>query len=123
MNLRAFSKANRERCTSETGFNHALDSWSPAEWTNAMAGELGEAANLTKKIKRHDQGIRGNVKPEDQDRESLRCRAIHEIADVIIYADLAIQALGGDTSEAVRDIFNRKSAEIGCDIVIEGDAR
>lgn len=117
MNLKEFSAVNRKRCTDESGFNHALDSWSPAEWTNAMAGEMGEAANITKKILRHDQGIKGNVKAEDQDRDELRRRAIDEIADVIIYADLAIQALGGDTSEAVRDKFNRKSVEIGSDIL------
>jgi NTP pyrophosphatase (non-canonical NTP hydrolase) len=118
MDLQEFSKVNRERCTSESGFNHTLDSWSPSEWTNAICGELGEAANLTKKILRHDQGIRGNVKPEDQDRDALRLRAIDEIADVIIYADLAIQALGGDTASVVRDKFNRKSAEIGCGLLV-----
>jgi len=118
MDLSEFSKANNERCTSENGFNHALDSWSVAEWTNAICGELGEAANLTKKILRLDQGIPGNTKLEDKDRESLRLRAIDEIADVIIYADLAIQALGGDTTEAVREKFNKKSFEIGSDILV-----
>lgn len=118
LELNAFAALNLKRCEAANGFNHALDSWNPSEWTNAMCGELGEAANLTKKISRHDQGIRGNVKAEDQDRDALRLRAIDEIADVIIYADLAIQRLRGNTAAAVRDKFNRKSIEIGCDILI-----
>lgn len=118
LDFNEFSTTNLRRCTSANGFNHALDSWSPSEWTNAICGELGEAANLTKKISRHDQGIRGNVKPEDQNRDVLQQRAIDEIADVIIYADLAIQRLGGNTMQAVRDKFNRKSEQIGCDIFV-----
>src|SRR6185503_6454385 len=98
MNLSEFSKLNLKRCTSPDAFNHQLDSWSPAEWTNAMLGEGGEAANLTKKLLRHRDNVAGNHKAEDKDVESLRRRARAEIADAIIYADLAIQTLGGDTS-------------------------
>lgn len=116
MNLSEFSKRNRDRCTSPTAFNHELDSWSPAEWTNAMAGELGEAANLTKKLLRHRDGIAGNVKAEDRDVESLRRRAAREIADAVIYADLAVQALGFDLATEIRAAFNAKSEQIGCPI-------
>jgi len=114
MNLRKFSKVNLERCTSPDGFGHSLASWSEAEWTNAMTGELGEAANLTKKLLRHRDKIAGNHKAEDQDVESLRRRAAKEIADVVIYADLATQALGYDLSTVVTDVFNAQSDELNC---------
>jgi NTP pyrophosphatase (non-canonical NTP hydrolase) len=118
MNLPEFSKQNLTRCTSPAAFNHALDSWSAAEWTNAMAGEVGEAANLTKKLLRHRDGIAGNVKLEDRDAADLRRRAAREIADVVIYADLAVQALGFDLTTELRAAFNEKSDQLGCDIKV-----
>lgn len=121
MNLQKFSRINLERCISPNGFNHPLESWSEAEWTNAIAGELGEAANLTKKLLRHRDGVAGNYKAEDQDPDYLRRQAAKELADAIIYADLAMQRLGFDTSEIVRGVFNRKSEQIGCSIRYEDD--
>ena len=111
--LKDFSAANRRRCESPEGFDHRFDEWSKAEWSNALAGEAGEACNLTKKMLRHEKGSRGNVKPEDQDYESLRRRAAKEAADAIIYADLLIQALGFEPSEVVREVFDSKSEQIG----------
>ena len=37
-------------------FKGNLEDWSLAEWSNAMAGECGEACNLTKKMLRGDRG-------------------------------------------------------------------
>jgi len=119
MNLEKFSKVNLERCTSPEGFNHSLESWSEAEWTNAILGELGEAANLTKKLLRHRDGVAGNVKPEDQDVDYLRRQAAHEIIDAMIYADLTIQRLGFNTAELLKGVFNRKSDQLGCSIKYE----
>jgi hypothetical protein len=130
MNLEKFSKVNLKRCTSPEGFNHSLESWSEAEWTNAMQGEygelleivcllgasLGKASNLTKKLLRHRDGVAGNVKPDDQDIDYLARQAAEEIADVIIYADLAMHRLGFNTSEMVVGVFNRKSEQLGCPI-------
>lgn len=108
-----FSDVNLARCTAADGFGHALESWSIAEWTNAMAGEAGEACNLAKKLLRHRDGVAGNKKPEDRDVESLRLRCAEELADVVIYADLAMRALGHDLNDTVRRVFNRKSDELG----------
>jgi len=108
-----FSEVNLARCVSPDGFGHALDSWSIAEWTNAAAGEMGEACNLAKKLLRHRDGVAGNKKPEDQNVESLRQRCAEELADVVIYADLAMRALGRDLNDTVRAVFNRKSDELG----------
>lgn len=120
MNLKKFSAVNLERCTSSEGFGHSLDRWSPAEWTNAIAGELGEAANLTKKLLRHRDGVAGNYKPEDQDVFALHRRAARELADAIIYAGLAIQRLGFDTSDVLKSVFNAKSDQLKCSIFYEG---
>lgn len=118
MELQLFSKINRERCTSPGGFNHTLDTWSYAEWTNAIAGEVGEACNLTKKLTRHRDKIPGNIKKVDQSVDILKLRAAQELADAFIYIDLAIQALGFNTSKIVRDKFNDKSRQLNCKIVV-----
>lgn len=116
MNLKRFSAVNLERCTSPQGFGHNLESWSAAEWTNAVGGELGEAQNLTKKLLRHRDNVAGNHKPEDLDIESLKRRAAKELCDAIIYCDLSIQALGFDTSATLVQVFNDKSEELSCPI-------
>lgn len=116
MNLKLFSRINLQRCISKEGFNHPLDGWSLAEWTNAIAGEIGEACNNAKKLLRHRDGIKGNLKSEDQDVFDLQYRTAKEIADAIIYADLAIQALGFETSAMIETVFNAKSLEMKCPI-------
>jgi NTP pyrophosphatase (non-canonical NTP hydrolase) len=58
--------------------------WSIAEWTNAMAGEAGEACNIAKKMIRGDYG---------DDVELGVGELMDEIADVVIYADLVCQRL------------------------------
>lgn len=93
-----FSERNRRRCESPNGFNHALSSWSLSDWTTAVTGELGEAANIVKKLNRVRDGIPGNRESEDE----LRANLADEIADTVIYLDLLAQAAGFDLS-TIRD--------------------
>ena len=81
---------------------HPLSSWSPAEWSNAMAGEAGEACNITKKM------LRGDYPDEGAMRAALLALG-KELADVIIYADLLASRVGINLGEAVRDKFNEVS--------------
>lgn len=119
------SRENRFRCLAPGGFNHAFGKWSVAEWTNAIMGEVGEAAeaflhvvasaggaaNLSKKLIRIRDGVPGNKAKETS--AHLRDLLLAELADVVIYADLTAQALGGDLGEAVRSKFNSTSKRIG----------
>ena len=109
MDLRLFSKANRRRSESPEGFNHALDSWSLSDWFTATMGELGEAANVAKKLNRVRDGIPGNDETEQELQEKLGL----EIADTFVYLDLLAQAAGINLSDVVPDVFNRKSEKIG----------
>lgn len=88
-------KTNIKRC--EKVF-HKLNQWSLSEWSNAMAGEVGEACNVTKKILRGD-------KPFVEYKTDLA----KEIADVICYADLLAAAAGIDLGQAVIEKFNEVS--------------
>lgn len=109
MTFGQFSQANRERCESPQGFNHPLSGWSTSDWFLAMVGELGEAANIAKKLNRVRDGIPGNKETPEQLRAKLR----HELADVFVYLDLTAQALGFNIADAAVEVFNAKSAEIG----------
>lgn len=105
----SFSERNRSRSESATGFNHRLDSWSLSDWMTATTGELGEAANLIKKLNRVRDGIPGNSETPEQ----LRAQLADEIADVAIYLDLLSQAAGFDL-ETIREAkFAKTSLKIG----------
>lgn len=73
---------------------------------------LGEAANLAKKLNRVRDGVRGNKETEAELRDKLR----RELADTQIYLDLLAQSLGFDLHEASVEVFNAKSEELGCSI-------
>lgn len=107
--LHQFSLANRSRCESEVGFNHKLESWSMSDWMTAILGELGEAANIVKKLNRVRDGIPGNKESETELREKLSS----ELADTFIYLDLFAQRAGVNLSRAIAIAFNRKSRDIG----------
>ena len=109
MKMNMFSERNLQRCESPTGFNHLLASWSLYEWITAVMGELGESANIIKKLKRARDDIPGN----NESPELLREMLADELADTYIYLDLLIQAAGLDTEAIVGSKFRRTSVKIG----------
>lgn len=111
MDFRSFSTLNRRRCEAPNGFNHQLGDWSLSDWITACVGELGEAANIAKKLNRVRDGIRGNAETPDE----LKAALADEIADTFIYLDLLAQSQGFDLEAAVLDKFQRTSAKIGYD--------
>lgn len=111
MDFKDFSVFNRRRCESPNGFNHALNSWSLSDWMTATLGELGEAANIAKKLNRVRDGIPGNAETPEQLHQALA----DEIADTFIYLDLLAQSQGIVLERAVLNKFQRTSAKIGYD--------
>jgi NTP pyrophosphatase (non-canonical NTP hydrolase) len=108
--MRTFSERNLRRCESESGFGHKLESWTLSDWMTATLGELGEAANIVKKLNRIRDGVPGN---DDSTEAELRAMLADEIADTAIYLDLLAQAAGFDL-ETIRDAkFAKTSAKIG----------
>lgn len=107
--LAEFTHANIERCRSPRGFNHEINAWTLSDWLTATVGELGEAANVVKKMNRNRDGVRGNKETEAMLREKLA----GELADVFIYLNLLMVAAGLAPVTIIRDTFNRKSEEIG----------
>lgn len=72
---------------------------------NELAGEVGEACNIIKKLERERLGIRGSRATVEQLAE--------ELADVIICADLIAMAEGIDLDAAVARKFNATSKKVG----------
>lgn len=108
--MRAFSTENRLRCEALNGFNHPINDWSLSDWMTATMGELGEAANVLKKMNRARDGVT-NV--GDAPVARLHEQFADEIADTFIYLDLLAQAAGVDLATVVRVKFERTSAKIG----------
>jgi NTP pyrophosphatase (non-canonical NTP hydrolase) len=85
--------------------------WLPAEWVQATVGELGELANLLKKVRRGDF-TRKEALPEIE----------RELADVVTYLDILALQFGVDLGKATTSKFNEVSNRIGVPVFINGDA-
>lgn len=72
---------------------------------NELAGEVGEACNVIKKLERERLGIKGS-------RDTIEHLA-EELADVIICCDLIAMQYDIDLDGAVKDKFNKTSEKVG----------
>ncbi len=104
-----FSRRNKERCESPKGFNHKMNDWSASDWFTAIMGELGEAANIQKKLNRVRDGIPGNKETELE----LKTNLAKELADVYIYLDILCQSQGIDLYRSVLAKFDETFKKIG----------
>jgi NTP pyrophosphatase (non-canonical NTP hydrolase) len=101
LTLQALREANQAR----------QQEWNPGSQTslsftsNELAGEVGEACNVVKKLERERLGLRGS-------RATVGDLAA-ELADVIICADLLAMQVGVDLGEAVVAKFNATSEKVG----------
>jgi len=93
----------------------SLAEWSTLEWCGAMAGEAGEAANVAKKLRRHDQEIYNGHQTDFNvlNREALREKLRQELADVFLYLVLCAAREEIDLESAIVEYFNKKSEEAG----------
>lgn len=85
--------------------------WTGADWGNAAAGEMGEACNVVKKLRRIETGVA--LGRDDPARDELRRMLADELADTIAYLDLLAQHYGINLGVAVADKFNRVSDREG----------
>lgn len=102
-------EANAKRAETAEKFA-ACKNWTLDQWFKALVGEIGEFANISKKVDRGDLTI-------DEAKEDLA----KEIADVQIYLDLMANNLGIDLGQATREKFNEVSRRIGSFVVIGHD--
>lgn len=127
LNFDALRGANKARlpqfknCHGEAAHSEANGSdWSPAQWLQAVMGELGEYANLRKKFERGDLT-----------REQFEPLAAKELADVQTYLDILAQRCldfgfeihptGVDLGRATVEKFNEVSIRVGSTIRLAND--
>lgn len=95
--------------------NGGIEEWNEAEWSNAMAGEAGEACNATKKLRRIICGMQqsdgDSAAPKSLDE--ARLKVLKEVGDTVIYGDLLCQRVHGSLEQAVVMAFNQVSAREG----------
>jgi NTP pyrophosphatase (non-canonical NTP hydrolase) len=84
--------------------------WSPAQWLQAVLGELGEYANVRKKFERGDLTA-----------DEFKALAADELADVQCYLDILAFQLGVNLGAATMDKWNRISERVGCNIRLDAD--
>lgn len=84
--------------------------WSSAQWLQAVIGELGEYANVMKKVERGDLTFE-EAKPSIE----------KELADVMTYLDILAFRLGVDLAKATENKFNEVSERVGCSLRIENN--
>lgn len=117
--LQRLRTVNTSRCARW----HGPDSepWTGADWSNAMCGEAGEAANVVKKIRRIETRTVRSISPMQMQR--LVRDLADEIADTIIYADLLANHYGIDLEEAIVSKYNAVSVREGFPerMVIDGE--
>lgn len=101
--------ANTERIK-DSKFAECERTWTPAHWMQATVGELGELANLMKKVDRGDVTL-----------DEARADIAREFADVQTYLDIMALKLGINLGAATRDKFNEVSDRIGSRIYIGSD--
>lgn len=106
-------RANWKRCQKwHPGFPND-DSWSGADWSNAMCGEAGELANVVKKLRRIETGHDPNPLKPEQDQAWLKEALADECADVFLYLDLLAIKYGVDLPAAIIRKFNAVSERQG----------
>lgn len=104
------SAGNRQRAERwHPGFPED-DDWSGADWSNAMCGEAGEAANVVKKLRRIETGKAGTP---DSELWGLQKSLAKELADIVIYADLLAAKYGINLGVSIVSKFNEVSERVG----------
>lgn len=104
--LPLFRDAKGRRCHSKDDGSD----WSPAQWLQAVSGELGEYANLRKKVERGDLTL-----------DEARSMLADELSDVVIYLDILAAQLGISLGESIVSKWNRTSDKVGAPIHIGPD--
>lgn len=84
--------------------------WALSTWCSAVLGELGEAANMIKKIERGDVTL-----------VAAQAALAKELADTVTYLDILAFRAGVDLGEATIAKFNEVSGRVGSDVRLGAD--
>lgn len=109
LSFNTLRSANEQRIKSSK-YEKCERDWTTAHWLQATVGELGELANIMKKVDRGDFTL-----------DAARSDIAKELADVQTYLDILAMKLGIDLGMATKDKFNEVSKRIGSRVHIGDD--
>ena len=110
--------ANVERIHNDK-YTECESQWTTAHWLQAMVGEVGELANVLKKIDRGDYDYENEIGLKYHDPTEwagIRKQIRHELADIQTYLDILAFKLDVHLGEATVEKFNIVSDRIGSDV-------
>jgi NTP pyrophosphatase (non-canonical NTP hydrolase) len=87
-----------------------LGVWSLTDWATALAGEVGEACNVIKKLRRRELPGPQQI---NADEATLKTALRDEVADALSYLDLLAAAAGFTLESALVKKFNEVSDRVG----------
>jgi NTP pyrophosphatase (non-canonical NTP hydrolase) len=99
----------RKRRNAHPAYKKCKD-WTTSDWLQAIVGELGEYANLSKKHRR------GDLTDVEFQQEAAK-----ELADIVCYVDELSAQLGIDLGKAIIAKFNEVSLRIDSNVYIGDD--
>lgn len=104
--FRYLRKVNKSR---DLMMHEKLDTggWNGTDYGCAAAGEMGEACNIVKNMRRIESRIQP---PESKQYEELRWRLGEELADTVLYVDLLAAHYDIDLWDQIVKKFNVGSA-------------
>lgn len=108
MTFEEFCDKNESRCRR---WHPDPNDWSLSDWYVALAGEIGEGANIVKKMNRITSGVTGNRDPATL--ASLKKKLGEELADSLIYVFLVAYKADIDLELALIEKFNVVSEALG----------
>lgn len=112
----ALRKANQARvglfknAKGDVVHNQTGSDWTPAQWFQAFAGEVGEYANIRKKFERGDIT-----------HEEFLVLGGKELADAQCYLDLLANSVGIDLGAVTTAKFNEVSHKVGAGVFLNND--
>lgn len=106
LTFKRLREVNLARC--DNWHEGGITDWSLSDWGVALAGEVGEAMNVIKKIRRKQDGVMAG---ETKDYADLA----DELADSMLYLDLVAARAGIDLDKATIKKFNETSRKWGFD--------
>ncbi len=107
LSFRRWQRINVVRCAE--AFAHDVDGWNLLEWAGATAGEVGEVANVCKKIRRIETNTGGKWSKKDPPLPELKAKLADEIGDVLAYLALLAEAAGLDMGACAAGKFDKVS--------------
>lgn len=109
LTFKKLSRINKKRC--EQCF-HSINDWSASDWATALAGEVGEACNIIKKIRRLDTAKFKPFRKSETKRDKLLKDLKKELGDIQCYLDLLATYYNFDLAQCTVDKFNEVSKKV-----------